>query len=260
MIHNGKKKRKVASILYTAIILVGAFCVWEYFAQTGSINTFFFSCPSLIWEDFLKMIERGLISRHVLTTLKEAALGLFYGCVLGTLTGLLFGINKRISEVVMPFMVGMNGLPKLALGPLFIFWFGIGLTSKVVMSALMVYFVFTFNMYAGYNNVDPELVNAIRMLGGSRRQVITKVVWLSCIPWFLTSLRTGMGMSLSGAIVGEYIGANKGLGWMISEAGGTYDITRVLCCVFIMIVIMTTLDYLLRFLEKVILRWRPTSN
>ena len=128
------------------------------------------------------------------------------------------------------------------------------------MSAMMVYFIFLFNMFAGYNDVDVNLINAVRMLGGSRLQVLRKVIWPSCIPWFLASMRTGMGMSLTGAIVGEYIGSSRGLGWMISDAGGTYNITRVLSCVFILIVIMTVLDYFLRFLEKITLRWRPSTT
>ena len=98
------------------------------------------------------------------------------------------------------------------------------------------------------------------MLGGNQLQVIGKVIWPSCVPWFLASLRTGLGMSLTGAIVGEYIGASKGLGWVIADAGGTYNITRVLSCIFILIVIMTMLDYLLRMIEKAVLRWRPSTN
>lgn len=250
---------RIIAVLCTVITLVVAFIAWEYFASIGVIDTFFFSSPSMMWDKFQLMVQRDFVSRHLLTTLREALLGLLYGCVLGTIVGLFFGINKRISEVIMPFMVGLNGLPKLALGPLMIFWFGIGLTSKVVMAALMVFFVFVFNMYSGYNDVDVDLINAVRLLGGNRWNVIRKVIWPSCVPWFLAGLRTGMGMALSGAIVGEYMGANKGLGWMIADAGGTYDISTVLCCVFIMIIIMTALDYLLRLLEIIVLRWRPSN-
>ena len=248
------------SLVWTILLLIVLFFFWEYGADREIIDTFFFSSPSRIGVDLKEMWDSGLMSKHVTVTLREAAGGLFYGCVLGTVTAFVFGVLPKLNEIFMPIMVGINGLPKLALGPLLIFWFGIGYTSKVVMSAMMVYFIFLFNMFAGYNDVDVNLINAVRMLGGSRLQVLRKVIWPSCIPWFLASMRTGMGMSLTGAIVGEYIGSSRGLGWMISDAGGTYNITRVLSCVFILIVIMTVLDYFLRFLEKITLRWRPSTT
>jgi len=205
------------------------------------------------------LTENGLIYKHLMTTVYEAGLGLLYGCLLGSATGLFLGANKTVNTIIMPLMVGLNGLPKLALAPILIIWFGIGMTSKVLIAGAMVYFVFTFNLYAGYRSVDGALVNAVRMLGGSRWQTIRQVYWPTCLPWFLSSLRAGVGMALSGAVVGEYIGASKGLGWLIEDASGRYDMARVLCCVLIMVVIIMVLDYLIRLAEKVLLKWRPDS-
>lgn len=205
------------------------------------------------------MLESGILKRHLFVSLHEAVLGLIYGCLFGSLAGILLGVGKRVSAAIMPLMVGLNSIPKLALAPLIIVWFGIGLVSKVLIAGLMVFFIFTFNMYAGYNSVDASLVHTLRLLGANRRQIIRHVVWPSCLPWFLASLRVGMGLALSGAIVGEYIGASRGLGWLINDASGRYNLTQVLCCVFVIIVIMMILDSLVRFLERILLKWRPEA-
>ncbi|MBP1758578.1 MAG: binding-protein-dependent transport system inner rane component [Firmicutes bacterium] len=254
-----KSRRRLPPLFWLTLLLAAFFLLWELMALQGRIDLVFFSSPSRIWCEFLSMLETGILRRHLLITLQEAGLGLFYGSVFGSAAGILLGISKRVSPVVMPLMVGLNSVPKLALAPLIILWFGIGLGSKVLIAGLMVFFVFTFNMYAGYHSVDASLIQTVRLLGGRRRQLIRLVIWPSCLPWFLASLRTGMGLALSGAIVGEFIGSSRGFGWLISDASGRYDLTRVLCCVFVIIVIMMVLDALVRALERTLLKWRPEA-
>ena len=171
-------------------------------------------------------------------------------------SGLGLGLSPRVSRALMPLMTGLNGLPKLALGPLFIIWFGMGLSSKVLISALMVFFIFAFNLYTGVQSVDPALVGAVRLLGGTQGQILGKVIWPACLPWLLTSLRTGLGLSLSGAIVGEYLGSTRGMGWLLSAAGDVFNAQRVLCCVLILVILIILLDGVVRLLEARLLRWR----
>ena len=159
--------------------------------------------------------------------------------------------SPRVSRALMPLMTGLNGLPKLALGPLFIIWFGLGLQSKVLISALMVFFIFAFNLYSGVRSVDPALVAAVRLLGGSRWQVLGTVIWPACLPW--------LGLALSGAIVGEYLGSTQGMGWLLSAAGDVYNAQRVLCCVLVLVVIIVLLDGVVRLLERRLLRWQRSS-
>ena len=144
----------------------------------------------------------------------------------------------------------------VTLGPVFIIWFGLGLRSKVIMSALMVFFIFVFNLYTGVRGVDPALLSGVRLLGASQGQLLTKVIWPACLPWLLTSLRTGLGLSLSGAIVGEYLGSTKGMGWLLSAAGDVFNSTRVLCCVLVLVVLIIALDAVVHLLEWRLLRWR----
>lgn len=242
--------------LWTLVVLALALVLWEGAAARGHVDVFFFSSPRLIWAEFCEMVATGAMARHLSVTVREAALGLLFGGVLGTGAGLVLGTHPRLSRALMPLMTGLNGLPKLALGPLVIIWFGIGLKSKVLISALMVFFIFAFNLYAGITGVDRELTGAVRLLGASRRQLILKVLWPASLPWLLTSLRTGLGLSFSGAIVGEYLGAGRGLGWVISNAGERYDVTQVLCCVSVIVLMVVLLDGIVRLLERRLLRWR----
>ena len=236
--------------------LLLALGLWEATAAAGYVDPFFFSRPSLLWQEFWTMLHSGMLARHLSVTAQEAGLGLLLGGTLGTLAGLGLGLSPRVSRALMPLMTGLNGLPKLALGPLFIIWFGMGLSSKVLISALMVFFIFAFNLYTGVQSVDPALVGAVRLLGGTQGQILGKVIWPACLPWLLTSLRTGLGLSLSGAIVGEYLGSTRGMGWLLSAAGDVFNAQRVLCCVLILVILIILLDGVVRLLEARLLRWR----
>jgi NitT/TauT family transport system permease protein len=252
-----KKRRSLISPgTWTLVVLVLAILAWEWGAAVGTVDVFFFGSPSLIWGECMEMVQSGSMARHLSATLQEAGLGLLIGGVLGTLAGLGLGISPKLSTALMPLMTGLNGLPKLALGPLVIIWFGIGLKSKVVIAVLMVFFVFAFNLYSGVNSVERELVTAVKLLGGTKKQILQKVIWPASIPWLLASLRTGLGLSISGAIVGEYLGAGQGMGWVISNAGERYDVNQVLCCVAVLVILVMLLDGVVRLLERKLLRWR----
>jgi NitT/TauT family transport system permease protein len=250
------KRNQNAPVLWTLLALVLGLLAWEWAGRAGHLNPYFFSRPSLVWEELQAMVGRGLLTKHLRVTVKEAGLGLLFGSVLGTATGLSLGLHPKLSRALMPLMTALNGVPKLALGPLIIIWFGIGIKSKAVIAGLMVFFVFAFNLYAGVQSVDPDLVRAVTLLGGNRRQTLRLVVWPACLPWTLASLRTALGLSLSGAIVGEYLGAGQGLGWVISNAGNRYDVEQVFCCVLVIVVLVVVLDLVVRLLEAKLLRWR----
>ena len=250
------KPKTVSPGVWTVLVLAVLVLLWEGAAAGGHINEFYFSRPSAVWQALRGLAESGTLQKHFLTTLKEAALGLLFGGVLGTLAGLALGVHPKISAALMPLMTGLNGVPKLALGPLFIIWLGLGLKSKVLIAGLMVFFVFAFNLYSGVRSVDRSLTLSVALLGGTRGQVFRKVIFPASLPWLLASLRTGLGLSLSGAVVGEYLGASKGLGWAISSAGERYDTAQVLGYVLVIVVLVIALDCVLRAVEKRILRWQ----
>ena len=250
------KKSRLSPGVWTVLCLLLALCLWERAAAAGHVNDYFFSRPSALWAECLELVSSGLLAKHLSVTLQEAGLGLLFGGLFGTLAGLGLGLAPRVSRALTPLLTGLNGLPKLALGPVFIIWFGLGLRSKVIMSALMVFFIFVFNLYTGVRGVDPALLSGVRLLGASQGQLLAKVIWPACLPWLLTSLRTGLGLSLSGAIVGEYLGSTKGMGWLLSAAGDVFNSTRVLCCVLVLVVLIIALDAVVHLLEWRLLRWR----
>ena len=255
-----KKSRVVSPGLWTVLILALAVVLWEAASWGEGWNLFFFSRPRLVWAEFLDMVHRGLLGKHFAVTLKEAGLGLFWGGLLGVLVGFWLGTHEGTSRAVMPLLTGLNGLPKLALGPLIIIWFGIGLKSKAVIAGLMVFFIFVFNLYAGLRSVDRELPLAVKLLGGTPGQVLRLVLLPASVPWLLASLRSSLGLALSGAIVGEYLGAGQGMGWLIANAGERYDVEQVLCCVLLIVVLVAVLDGVVRLLEKRLLRWRDSEQ
>lgn len=162
------KKSRLSPGVWTVLCLLLALCLWEWAAAAGHVNDYFFSRPSALWAEFLELVSSGLLAKHLSVTLQEAGLGLLFGGLFGTLAGLGLGLAPRVSRALTPLLTGLNGLPKLALGPVFIIWFGLGLRSKVIMSALMVFFIFVFNLYTGVRGWTPPCCPACACWGPAK--------------------------------------------------------------------------------------------
>lgn len=208
----------------------------------------------------MEMFSTGYILPHIGITLYAAFLGLFYGIVFGTLIALIVGNYKILAHIVEPIFVGIHGLPLLALGPLFVVWFGIGIKSKIFMATISVFFLVFFNIYAGFKDVDIQLIQTLKLMRANKVQIMTKVIMPSCIPWLMASLKAGVGAAVLGAIVGEYLGATAGLGYVIQMAGGYYNITRVIACVIILMIIMFILNAVVSWIDRKVLKWRPSMD
>ena len=243
--------------LLRLLLLLSVMGIWELLARFGIIDTFFFGQPSAIAIDLKEAFETGEILPHILITLEEALGGLVIGTVTGILSAFILDRLDVLARILDPIIMAFYGIPKLALGPIFILWFGLGMQSKIFLSALMVFFLVFFNAYAGLKNVEQSLINAVRLMGASKRQVITKVVLPSSVPFLMAGIKAGLGAALLGAVVGEYIGANAGLGWMVEYAGGMYDIARVFTCIIVLMLLMAALNSGLSLVERRLLRWRP---
>ena len=253
-------KTKLKSRCYLVILLAVFIAAWQVLADRGMINPLFFSSPKQVLADMAEMFSTGYIMPHIGITLYAAFLGLFYGIVLGTAIALIVGNNRVLAHILEPIFVGIHGLPLLALGPLFVVWFGIGIKSKIFMATLSVFFLVFFNIYAGFKDVDIQLIQTLKLMRASKIQLMTKVILPSCIPWLIASLKAGVGAAVLGAIVGEYLGATAGLGWVIQSAGGYYNITRVIACVIVLMVIMFILNAIVSWIDRKALKWRPSIN
>lgn len=255
-----RAKERIIANLWRTLLIVSILAAWEIMVRKQLLDTFYFSQPTAIFTDLKKLFLTGEIFPHINITLQEAFLGLIIGTIMGVGVAFVLGRFESVARVLDPVIMALYGIPKLALGPLFILWFGLGIESKVFISFISVFFLTFFNAYGGFKSVDPSLVDTIRLMGATGSQIISKVVLPSCVPWILTGLRGSLGAALLGAIVGEYIGSNSGLGWMVENAGGMFDTTRVLSTIVVMTVIMMLLNEGVNVLEKRLLKWRPLAD
>ena len=230
---------------------------WEVLAISGIVNPFYSSQPSRILLDLPDFYIRGDLLKHTGVTLAEALLGLLFGTIAGIVVAFLLGLFDFFGKVFEPFITAVYGIPKLALAPIFVLWFGLGIESKVIMSSLLVFFLVFFSTYGGIKSVDRNILTSVRLMGATRSQLVFKVFLPSAIPWILAGIRGGLGASLIGAIVGEYMGASAGLGWVISYATSFFKVDRVMSCIFLLFVVGIIFNMVLKHVERLLLKWRP---
>ncbi len=240
-------------------LIVGLLLIWE-FSAGRLFNEFWSSRPSLIGQRLLALSMSGEIWRHLDATVSEAFLGLLLGAVVGTPIGIALAKYRRAAEIVDPFVMGLYGLPRVALAPMFILWFGISLLAKVMMSFSMVVFVFILNVTEGIRTVDPDMIDLMRTMRAPKSYILRKVTIPSIVPWLLASFRIGIGLSLVGAVVGELIGSNRGLGWYILRAGGQLDTTGVFTGLFILMLVAMIANQIIFVIERKVLHWRPATK
>mgnify|MGYP005839681741 CR=1 FL=1 len=248
-------------IQITRISLIALFlAIWEILSAMKVIDPFFFSQPSKIVQDLLEIVISGLVFYHIWITLQETLIGFLSGSVLGVLVAFLLGNSPFWAKVLDPIIMVVYGIPRIALAPLFILWFGLGLVSKIVFSFSLVFFLVFFNTFAGLKGVNQDIVDSIWMMGASKGQIILKVIFPSVSPWILAGFKSGMGMSLLGAIVGEYVGGNGGLGWLINYSANLFETVRVYSCLLVLSILVIFMNEGLNRLERRLLRWRPQNT
>lgn len=230
---------------------------WELLAASGILNPFYSSQPSHILRDLPQFYSQGKMLHHTGVTLAEAMWGLAFGTFFGIVVAFFLGLFDFAGKVIEPFITALYGIPKLALAPIFVLWFGLGLESKIIMSGLLVFFLVFFSTYGGIKSVDRNILTSVRLMGATQGQIVLKVVLPSSVPWILAGVRGGLGASLIGAIVGEYMGASAGLGWVISTATSFFQVNRVMSCIFILFVVGIVFNTVLKHIEKLLLKWRP---
>jgi len=241
-----------------AIVIV-VLAAWQ-FSSGRLMKPFWISSPLLIWNHLAEWVATGELWANVEVTLIETVLGFVFGAIGGIAFGLTLGLNRRLAAVLDPFIVAFYSLPKIALAPLFILWFGVGMTSKVVLATFVVFFLVFYNTYAGTLAVEQELVDVLRLMGASRAQIVRKVILPSALIWIFTGMKSSVPYALIGAVVGEMMASNKGLGYLIQAAAGQYDTAGVFAALFVLMIIATGLHELLKQSERVMLRWREAGR
>jgi NitT/TauT family transport system permease protein len=237
-------------------LLAGLLVVWELAARALWIDPFHFSQPSAVATQIVDWVRDGAVFRHLWVTLLETVLGFLLGAGLGIAVGLAFGFSRTLTDILEPVLVVLNALPRIVLAPLFVLWFGLGLLSKVVMAASLVFFVVFFATFSGITEVDRTIVDNARVLGASRRDLARHVLMPSALAWIFNSLRASVGFALMGAVVGEYLGASEGMGWLIYFEESMFRSTGVMAGLTILLVLVAMVDTAMKALERRLTPWR----
>src|SRR5580700_4738971 len=227
-----------------------------YFEQDNRA-AFFFGEPQKVFWVIVEWFATGEIFIHLAVTLLETALGFAIGSALGLGIGLWLALSPTASAVMDPYIKGFNSMPRVVLAPIFAVWFGLGIWSKVALGVTLVFFLVFFNVFQAVKEVSPVVLANARMLGASRRQLLRFVYLPSATSWVFASLHTSIGMAFVGAVVGEYLGSARGVGYLILEAEGLFDINGVIAGIVVLTVCALALDLLVTWLENRLLVWRP---
>lgn len=241
----------VARILFAAALLG----FWEY-AASFWVDPFWLAKPSAIAARLWELGVAGDLWLHGRATLTNAFLGLIASVAIGVPIGLLFGANRFLADVIEPFFLGLYSLPRVALAPLVILWLGIGDASKIVMAFSMVVFLVVLNTYEGVRAVDRELIDMIRVMRGSPLYLARRVILPSVLPWIFAAIRAGVGLALVGAVLGEFLGANRGLGWYVEFSAGRLDVVGVFSGLFALLAVGIVFNEVARGIEARFLRHR----
>ena len=257
-------RRKLAILVAQVVVLILVFGGWQLFTSLKIVDPFFFGQPSGIvrtaWQWVQHGTNQGSIWLQIYTTMEEAVFGFFIGVAAGIVVGVLLGQFRFLSEVLSPYIKAVNALPRIVLGALFVIVLGLGISSKIVLAAFLVFFVVFFNAYQGVREVDGNLVNNARILGASRMQVIRNVVLPSAMTWIIASLHVAFGFAVIGAIVGEVLGAQHGLGVLITDSQNNFNTDGIFAGMIIIGLIALIAEWLISLLERRLLAWRPQMS
>ena len=244
-----------------AIVGIGLWYALSTYPVFGYVllPPFFFSNPVDVFSQIVAWFASGVIWKHLGITLLESMLAFVIGSTLGVLVGFWFARQPRVAAIFDPYVKMANALPRVVLAPIFALWLGLGIWSKVALGVTLVFFIVFFNVYQGVKEVSATVLNNGRMLGMSERQLMKHVFWPSALSWMFSSLHTSVGFAVVGAVVGEYLGSAAGLGYLIQQAEGVFDVAGVFAGMFVLSAFVILIDLAVTVVEKRLLVWKPDA-
>lgn len=248
--------KRAAIALLPGLVLLA---FWEW-ASGRLIREIYVSRPSAIAVRLYELFATGEILPHLVVTLQELVLGYIVGVLSGVIVGYWLGRSPRVAAVIEPYVMAFYGIPKIALAPLFIIWFGIGIGSKIALAGIMVFFLTFYNVYTGVRNVDREYANLALIMGAKERQLTRHVYLPAAAPFVLLGMRMAIPYSVIGVIVGEFASSTRGLGLFINQASSTYDPAGVFAGIVILLAFILVANFGAARLERRLLRWRPQAS
>jgi NitT/TauT family transport system permease protein len=234
---------------------------WHWSSSVSDTAAFFFGKPlevaQRLWRWFITDAD---IYKHLGVTLLETVLAFALGTLAGLAVGLWLALSPTASKVLDPYLKAANAMPRVILAPIFSMWFGLGMGSKVALAVTLVFFVVFFNVYQGVREVSPVILANARMMGANARQLMRHVYAPSAMSWVFSSLHTSVGLAFVGVVVGEYLGSARGVGYLILQAEGSFDVNTVFAGIVLLTVFALALDNLVGLIERRLMKWQPASG
>lgn len=254
-----RRSYMVQVLVGRVLLIVAVLGLWQYASGT-LLDPFFFSKPTAILDKLWQMLRDGSLAKHVNYTLIEIGSGYVLGVAIGLLLAFGLTVNETLMRIVQPLLTAFYAIPRIALAPLFIMWFGLGLAPKVAIAALLVFFIVFMNTVHGIRSVERGFLDMVTLMGGSHRTILSKVVLPSALPAIITSLHTTVPLAVLGAVLGEFLSGNRGIGFMINDATAYFDTAGSFAGVVILMVMTVILSGVVGYFESRALSWRPPSR
>ena len=247
------------------LVAVVTLVLWQFFATVPILGhtllpPFFFSKPTDVIRQIIDWFATGVIWKHLAITLWESILAFAIGSFFGVAIGFWFARKPLVAAVFDPYVKMANALPRVVLAPIFALWLGLGIWSKVALGVTLVFFIVFFNVYQGIKEVSTTVRDNARMIGMNEAQLMRHVYWPSALSWMFSSLHTSVGFAVVGAVVGEYLGSAAGLGYLIQQAEGVFDVAGVFAGMFVLSAFVILIDVFVSLVERRLLVWRPANT
>ncbi|MBO7369118.1 MAG: ABC transporter permease [Clostridia bacterium] len=252
-----REKRKSFFVTFSQIAILVLFLgLWEILTATGLVDGFLFSSPSRIVTTAQNLAVEGELFTHIFTTLYETLLGFFIATSVGLIIAVLLWWSDLAKKIFEPYLVVMNSLPKIALGPLIIIWFGAGVTSIIFMTVIITIIVTIINLLTGFCEVDDNKILLLKSMGANKFQIFNKLIFPATIPNFISTLKINVGMSWIGSIMGEYLVSKQGIGYLIVYGGQVFKLDLVMTSTVILCILAAVMYFLVVLIEKLLVKWK----
>ena len=242
------------------LIAAAILAFWQIGTSTGFLPPLFFGRPVQIFTVVINWFVTGEIWEHLYVTLAETLMAFATGTIAGIAAGLWLGLSRTARSLLDPFIKAANAMPRVILAPIFAMWFGLGMLSKVALGFTLVFFIVFFNVLQGVAEVSPTVLNGARMLGASRAQLVRHVYLPAALSWVFSSLHISVGMAFVGAVIAEYLGSARGIGYLILQAEGVFDVDTVFAGIVVLTGCALVLDAVVTFAERRLLVWQPHAD
>lgn len=249
------KREKIFIFIFQILILVFFLSLWQILADKQVINTFIFSSPKKVLDTIINLTNKGLFL-HIWTTVYETILSFSIATILGTIIAIILWYNKKVQKIIEPYLTILNSLPKVALGPIIIIWFGAGIKSIIFMALLISLIITIINVYEGFNNVNENKIKLMKSMGANKKQILFKLILPNSINTIINALKINVSMSLIGVIMGEFLVSKRGIGYLILYGSQVFNLSLVISGIFILCIVAAIMYYIVSFIEKKIIKYK----